>query len=119
MAFRPYWLPQDDPMTVSFDVASRLKDSGYPQDLCRLGWGKKRGDDFFKLYPVAESVVAAPTFSELIAYYLENGVLSCVTLFCRRGDYTALDDGANFTAATPDDAIAELSLSKLTKHNER
>ena len=113
MAFRPYWPPQDDPMTVSFDVANRLKDSGYPQDLCRLGWGKKQDDDFFKLYPLADSVVAAPSFSELSAYYLENGTLSSVTLFCRRCYFLALDDSVDRRAGTPDDALGELVLAKL------
>lgn len=110
-----HWLPQDDPKAVSFDVARRLKAAGYPQTLARLGWAKKPGDDSYRLYPVAESEVAAPNATELLAYYLDGGTFSTVTAFARPREYLALDESDDARAATLDDAVGELALKKLTK----
>lgn len=116
--FRPYWPPIDDPKAVSFDVAARLKDAGFRGSgaICRLGWGKRGEDDFFRLYPVeegADDLLPAPSFSELCAYYLEDGTLGFFSLAARRCDYLAVDEKFERVASTPDDALGELVLARL------
>lgn len=110
--FRPYWPPMDDPMTVSLPVAERLKCAGFPGEFARLGWVKGESNDFHRLVASAESEFPAPSASELLAYYLENGTLENVTLICRRCDYMASDGYGSATAGTVDDAIAELALAR-------
>lgn len=113
--FRPYWPPLDDPKTVSLDVATRLRDAGLvlSAGVCRLGWGKRLGDDFPRLYTLADDFVPAPSFSELSAVCLDNGTLGFFTLAARRCDYLVADDGYERVAGTPDDALGELVLAKL------
>lgn len=116
--FRPYWPPLDDPKTVSYDVAVRLREVGldFRGGICRLGWGKREGDDFFKLYTMEEGtkdLVPAPSFSELCAYCHEMHHLEFFSLLGRRCDYLAIDGKFERVAQTPDDALGELVLARL------
>jgi len=118
--FRPYWPPLDDPKTVSFDVAARLADAGFKggPGICRLGWGKRGEDDFYRLYPLEEGkddLLPAPSATELLAFYLDVRAkeLGVVTVVCQGQEYLATNGSCRRLAATLDDAVGELVLWTL------
>lgn len=111
--FRPFWPPIDEPPCVSFDVATRLKERGYPAEFARLGYAPDE-DGIARAAPFAAGMLPAPSAGELLRYYLEvSDSIDHLVVYARRSDYLASGCGVSRVAPTIDDAVAEVILHAL------
>ena len=64
---------------VGFEIAKKLKDAGYPQNIGRE-WYNAIGV-LIRALPMREDEVAAPTYAEVFDWFMDKGYAISVTYF--------------------------------------